>query len=101
MNPRRLRCVSVLVVMLSCAYEAGCGNVALPEPSAALRVVEQCDAPSSDQYFLPEGTFFSGDVRPDRLRTERHLDQMQRQYISRLLRQLNAPSLSCGHDVEH
>jgi hypothetical protein len=93
----------LLVAMLSCAYGAGCGDVALPEPSFALRVAEHCEVPTSDRYYLPEGTFYSGTfrLRPELLRAEQLGDQMQRRFISRLLALAKAPTLSCGHDVEH
>jgi hypothetical protein len=53
MSGRHLRGVRALLVTISCGYGARCGDVVLPEPSAALRVVEECEVPSSDQYYPP------------------------------------------------
>jgi hypothetical protein len=82
----------LVLPLVASLLSGACSEVRLPEPSAALRFVEHCEDPSSDAYYLPEGTFTPA---------SEHSDRMQRQFMSRLLSAANARSLSCGHDVEH
>lgn len=79
------RCVSVF---LFAPAVAGCGSGEVAEPRAAMRVRAECFPPSSDAFYFPIGS-----VADDNGRT----DDYQRAAYTRVLRAMNASSLSCGN----